>query len=162
MADSQPVAIQAVVFRLGAEFFALPVTMVREILDYRDAFHMPGAPAWLMGLTDVRGASVPMVDLRRRLGMPSVEVDATTRVLVVEAAGMGRAGGVLVLGLVVDKVCDVCGFAGNAREEIPDIGTRWQADYIRAVMRRDDGFVLLLDIAGILADADLIPLDTAA
>lgn len=147
--------IQAVVFRLGAETFALPVTLVREILDWRAAFRMPGAPAWLLGLTDVRGASVPMVDLRLQLGMAPVDPDATTRVLVIDLAGMGRDGGPLVLGLVVDKVLDVAGFAASAREDIPDIGSRWRADFVAAVMRRDGAFVLLLDLAGVLAGVDL-------
>jgi purine-binding chemotaxis protein CheW len=158
MPDSQPVDIQAVVFRLGAQCFALPVSMVREILDYREACHMPGAPVWLNGLTDVRGQSVPIIDLRLRLAMPAQSADETTRILVVDLPGSGRGGGTLVLGLVVDKVLDVAGFTAAAIEDIPDFGAQWQAEYIHAVMRRDSGFVMLLDIAGVLAGADLTPL----
>ena len=165
MSDALPLEIQAVVFRLGAEFFALPVNMVREILDHREAFHMPGAPEWLKGLTDVRGQSVPIIDLRLRLGMAEIVADETTRILVVDLPGSGRDGGTLVLGLVVDKVLDVTGFSGTAIESIPDFGGQWQAEYIRSVMRRSDGFVLLLDIAGVLTGSELapmLPLDAAA
>ena len=164
MPDSLPVEIKAVVFRLGAEFFALPVSMVREVLDYRDAFHMPGAPVWMKGLTDVRGQSVPIIDLRLRLGMPPVAPDETTRIMVIDLPGSARGGGALVLGLVVDKVLDVTDFTGAAIEDVPDFGGQWQADYIRSVMRRSDGFVLLLNIAGVLAGTDLAPqlLDTVA
>ena len=154
------VEIQAAVFRLGEETFALPVGMLREILDYREAFRMPGAPVWLMGLIDVRGQSVPMIDLRLRLGMAPVPPSLTTRILVVDLAGRGRGGNALVLGLVVDRVLDVSGFAGTAIEEVPDIGTQWRAGYIRSVMRREEGFVLLLDIEGVLAGADLAGLST--
>ncbi len=162
MPNTQPVAIQAVVFRLGAELFALPVTMVREILDYREAFHMPGAPDWMLGLTDVRGQSVPIIDLRLRLGMAAQAADDTTRILVVDLPGSGRGGGTVVLGLVVDKVLDVADFTASSIEDIPDFGGKWQAEYIQAVMRRSDGFVLLLDIAGVLARVDLEPLPLGA
>ena len=169
MHDTQPVEsgaveIQAVVFRLGAEFFALSVTMVREVLDYREAFQMPGAPGWLKGLTDVRGQSVPIIDLRLRIGMAAVPPDESTRIMVVDMPHKARDGGALVLGLVVDKVLDVTDFAGHAIEQVPDFGGKWRADYIQSVMRRSGGFVLLLDIAGVLSETDLAPLmlDAAA
>lgn len=146
-----PAEIQVVVFRLGDETFALPVTMVREILDYRPAAAMPGAPGWLMGLIDVRGESVPQVDLRLRLGMAPVDQNVATRILVVDLVGRGRNGGTLVLGLVVDRVLDVSGFSGSAIEDVPDIGSRWQAAYIRSIMRRDEGFVVLLDLGSVLS-----------
>ena len=82
--------IQVVVFGLGDEEFALPVATVREILDHRNAYRVPHAPDWFLGLTGVRGDSVPMVDLRVRLGLSPVEPTLTTRVLVVDVAGEGR------------------------------------------------------------------------
>ena len=161
---AQNVEVQAVVFRLGAEFFALPVTMVREVLDYREAFQMPGAPGWLKGLTDVRGQSVPIIDLRLRIGMAAVPPDESTRIMVVDLPSGARDGGALVLGLVVDKVLDVTDFAGHAIEQVPEFGGTWRAEYIQSVMRRNGGFVLLLDIIGVLAGTDLAPLmlDAAA
>jgi purine-binding chemotaxis protein CheW len=159
--------IQAVVFHLGVERFALPVVQVREILDYREAFHMPGTPPWLLGLTDVRGTSVPIIDLRLRLGMTPVDPGDATRILVVELPGAGRDGAVLVLGLMVDRVVDVSDFAASAQEEVPDIGWpdiggRWHSGSIAAVARREDGFVLLLDLAGVLAGASLDAVDPVA
>ena len=104
--------MQVVVFGLGAEEFALPVTTVREILDHRTAYRVPHAPDWFLGLTDVRGSSVPMVDLRVRLGLPPVEATLTTRVLVVDMAGTD--GQPLSLGLMVDRVLDVSAFVADA------------------------------------------------
>ena len=68
--------IQVVVFGLGDEEFALPVVSVREILDHQTAFRVPNAPVWLCGLIDVRGLSVPVVDLRQRLGLASRSLGA--------------------------------------------------------------------------------------
>ncbi|MDE2406064.1 MAG: chemotaxis protein CheW [Sphingomonadales bacterium] len=149
--------IQAVVFCLGAEKFALPVAMVREILDCREASRLPGAPGWLLGLTDVRGTSVPVVDLRLRLGLDPAEATPASRVLVVDLPRDGGAGD-LVLGLLVDRVLDVSDFAAAAVEDVPGIGARWPANFIRAVMRREDGFVVLLDTDGVFADDDSVTL----
>jgi purine-binding chemotaxis protein CheW len=147
--------MQAVIFRLGEESFALPVGLVREILDYRAACRLPGAPAWLMGLIDVRGQSVPIADLRLRLGMEPAQVGLSTRVLVVELPRGGRDGQTLVLGLVVDRVLDVSNFTAQATEHRPDIGTAWRDDIIEAVMRDEQGFVLLLNIFTVLVGAEL-------
>lgn len=138
--------VQAVVFGLGDEFFALPVGIVREIIDHRDTFRIPNGPDWLLGLTDVRGEAVPTVDLRRRLGLDAVVPTPATRILVVDATLADRQ---LMLGLVVDRVVDVASFAAASIDPSPDIGVRWNASYIRGVVRSDKGFVVLLDLAGV-------------
>ncbi|HJO66875.1 MAG TPA: chemotaxis protein CheW [Sphingomonas sanguinis] len=135
--------IQVVVFGLGEEEFALPVTTVREILDHRNAYRVPHAPDWFLGLTDVRGTSVPMVDLRVRLGMAPAEVTLTTRILVVDMPGSD--GAPIALGLVVDRVLDVSTFAADAIEGSPELGGRWRSQQIEAILRRGAGFVALLD-----------------
>lgn len=135
--------IQVVVFGLGEEEFALPVTTVREILDHRNAYRVPHAPEWFLGLTDVRGTSVPMVDLRVRLGLAPAEVTLTTRILVIDMPG--GDGAPIALGLVVDRVLDVSTFAADAIEGSPELGGRWRSQQIEAILRRGAGFVALLD-----------------
>jgi purine-binding chemotaxis protein CheW len=142
--------IQVVVLALGDEQFALSVSEVREILDYRPPYRVPNAPAWLLGLTDVRGASVPVVDLRTRLGLPPGAVTSLTRIMVVEVRFVERDLA-LTLGLTVDRVLDVRGYAAAAIEPPPELGVRWRAEHISAVLRRDDGFAILLDLAGIFS-----------
>jgi purine-binding chemotaxis protein CheW len=140
--------LQVVVFGLGAERFALPVTEVREILDHRPAFRMPDTPEALLGLTDVRGTSVPMIDLRVRLGLPAADPTPATRVLVVEAPVTGAAP--LLMGLVVDRVIEVGTFGADAVERSPDLGGRWRSGQVETVLRREDGFIALLDPSMIL------------
>jgi purine-binding chemotaxis protein CheW len=154
--------LQVVVFALGDEQFALPVGEVREILDHHAPFRVPHAPAWLLGLTDVRGASVPVIDLRLRLGLAPAAVTPMTRVLVVEVTLAERAA-VVTLGLTVDRVLDVRGYAAAAIEPPPELGVRWKAEHLRGVLRRDGGFAILLDLASIFssdANAELL-IDTA-
>lgn len=148
--------IQAVTFGLGEEVFAIPVTLVREILDWREPFRVPNGPEWLLGLTDVRGEGVPTVDLRSRLGLAAAGVTHTTRALVVEVAIGDRR---ITLALVVDRVLDVVEFDAGEIEPAPDIGIRWASDYIRGVVRRPTGFVLLIDLASIVSRQDAALLD---
>ena len=69
---TQPSEIQVVEFGLGDEVFAVPVTLVREILDHTHPFHVPDGPDYFLGLTDVRGQGVPTLNLRVRLGLPNL------------------------------------------------------------------------------------------
>jgi purine-binding chemotaxis protein CheW len=151
--------LQIVTFGLGAEIFAVPVSLVREILDYRETFRIPNGPDYLLGLTDMRGQGVTTVDFRLCLGMPAAASTATTRILVVDVPVAGR---VLMLGLVVDRVLDVCSVAPDQLEGPPDIGVNWPSDYIGGVFRRDDGFVVLVEMSRVFAAGDAGLLDRPA
>ncbi len=151
--------IQAVTFGLGAETFAVPVTLVREILDYRDTFHIPNGPDYLLGLTDMRGQGVPTIDFRQRLGLSKVELTPATRILVVDVPLADR---MLVLGLVVDRVLEVATFRADQMEAAPDIGAQWPSDYIGGVIRRAEGFVVLVDMARIFSEGEMALLAAGA
>jgi len=146
--------LQTIVFGIGDELFALPIGSVREILDHGPAFRVPNAPDWLIGLCDVRGLSVPMVDFRICLGLPTVAVTPATRVLVVESSAEGERP--LVIGLVVDRVLDVSTWSRDAIEPLPDTGTAWHSRHVVSVLRRDGGFVGLLELGGVLAGMEQI------
>jgi purine-binding chemotaxis protein CheW len=141
---------QFVTFSLGEELFAVPVEVVREILDHEDAFRIPHGPDYLLGLRDVRGQGVPIIDLRIRLGMSATVRTPHTRMLVLDVP---IADKVLALGLVADRVYEVVPFAKDQIENAPDIGIRWRSEYIAGVVRRDGGFVVIIDLARLFSDA---------
>lgn len=147
--------IQSVTFGLGQEVFAVPVPLVREILDYKEPFRIPNGPDHFLGLIDVRGEGIPTIDLRLRLGMPKAEPTVLTRILILEVPRVGRT---LTIGLLIDKALSVSVFPRSAIETSPDIGVAWRSEYIEGVVREETGFVVLIDIARILTsqDADLI------
>ncbi|MDR3467106.1 MAG: chemotaxis protein CheW [Xanthobacteraceae bacterium] len=128
---------------IDREVFAVPVETVLEILAMRPVFRIPEAPAHLMGLVDVRGRAVAVIDLRTKLGLPRVEADENTRIVVLDVAIEGRR---LALGLVADRVFEVITLNLGEIEQPPDIGTRWHSDYIRGIGRRLDSFVVVLDL----------------
>ncbi len=150
--------IQFVTLCLGAEVFAVPVALVREILDYRETFRIPEGPSYLLGLIDVRGRSTPVIDLRTKLGLPQVPPTPATRIMVLDVPLDGR---ILSLGLVADKVLEVVTFTSSQIEGAPDVGVPWRSDYIAGVVRRDTGFVVVFDIAKLLTAEDTVLLGTA-
>jgi purine-binding chemotaxis protein CheW len=147
--------IQFVTLGLGKEVFAVPVEHVREILDYREPFAIPEGPAWFLGLTDVRGQATPTLDLRGRLGLPSVPPDLGTRILVLDVPVGQRT---LSLGLVADRVIEVVSVAHERIEPAPEIGVPWRSDYIYGVVRRETGFVVIFDLPRLLSASELAAL----
>ena len=142
---------QFVTFSLGEEVFAVPVEVVREILDYEEAFKIPNGPDYLLGLRNVRGQGVPTIDLRLKLGLSKTIPTPHTRVLVLDVPISERT---LSLGLVADRVFEVTPFRMDQIEQAPDIGIRWRSDYICGVVRRDTGFVVIIDLARLLTSED--------
>jgi purine-binding chemotaxis protein CheW len=136
---------------LGRELFGMPVENVREILDMRPVSRLPHAPACMLGIIDVRGRSVPIVDLRSRLGLEPAAVTASTRIIVLELPSAERT---LVLGVVADRVLEVMGMDATQMETPPEIGARWRSDYITGIGRRGDAFVVVFDLARLFAAAD--------
>ncbi len=137
---------QFVILGLGAESFAVPVQFVREILDYRAPAALPDGPAYLLGLTDVRGRATPTL---------------ATRVLVLDVPVEDR---LLSLAFAADRVMEVAAFTADEIEPAPDIGVPWRSDYIKGVVRREDGFVVLFDLAKLITsqDAAALPVERAA
>ncbi len=135
---------QFVTFSLGEEVFAVPVDVVREILDHEEAFKIPHGPEYLLGLRDVRGQGVPVIDLRLRLGMSKTVKTPHTRILVLDIPIGDK---LLALGLVADKVFEVTPFRHDLIETAPDIGIRWNSSYIAGVVRREGDFVVIIDLA---------------
>lgn len=140
---------QFVTFSLGEEVFAVPVDVVREILDHEDAFKIPNGPDYLLGLRDVRGQGVPVIDLRLRLGMSRTVKTQNTRILVLDIPIGDR---LLALGLVADKVFEVTPFSRDSIETAPDIGIRWNSSYIDGVVRREGDFVVIINLAELFSN----------
>lgn len=149
---------QFVTFALGAETFAVPVSVVREILDHEEVFRIPNGPAYLLGLRNVRGQGVPVIDLRLRLGLSGTVPTPNTRVLVVDIPVGERE---LTLGLMADRVFEVASFRGDQIEQAPDIGVRWGSEYIDGVVRHDASFVVVISLARLLSAGELASLASA-
>jgi purine-binding chemotaxis protein CheW len=143
---------QFVTLGLDREIFAVPVDSVREILEMRRVSKVPNAPPFMTGMIDVRGQAVPIVDLRVKLGMEPVPPDEMTRILVLD---IPLTGGIRSLGLVADRVFEVADLDERMMETPPEVGTRWNSDYIQAVGRRNGAFVIIFDLAFLFSSGEI-------
>jgi len=144
---------QYVTMGLGSEVFAIEIQAVSEILDMRPIAHVPGAPSFMVGLIDVRGRSVPVIDLRLKLGMAAVAPSEQTRILVLEAVLAGRTE---VIGLLVDRVFEVTELDEVQEAEAQEVGGRWLSDYIVGIGRRNGAFVIVFAMDRLLSDDDIV------
>ncbi len=134
---------QYLTFKLGEEVFALDVAQVREILDFSAITRVPQTPDYMLGVINLRGSVVPVIDMRLKLGMTRTERTVNTCIEVVEVSMDGER---IVLGALVDSVQEVFELEADQIEPAPHIGTRLRTEFIKGMGRRDDRFVMILDI----------------
>lgn len=138
---------------LGPEIFAVPVACVIEILAMRELCRVPDAPDFLAGLTEMREQAVPVIDLRRRLGLPPAAITHQTRIIVLEIAVAGHAN--LVVGLIADRVIEVITLAAAQIGPAPQIGSSWGSGYIGGIGRHGAGFVIIFDMARLFSGEEI-------
>ncbi len=138
---------------VGDDTFAVDVGYVREILDRQPITNLPHAPSFLVGLTDVRGLTVPVVDLRRKLGLPPVAAAPNQRILVLEITVGARP---VVLGLLCDRVLEVAEFGASGLEAAPELGVRWKSEYIKAIGRWRGAFIIVFDMERLFSTEEII------
>jgi purine-binding chemotaxis protein CheW len=151
---------QFLTLSLKEEKYAIPVGRVLEVLEYAKITKLPRAATYLKGLIDLRGRGVPVLDLALRFRLQETEVTKDTAIVVVEMAGEESA---MVVGLIADAVHEVVEIASDLVEPVPKFGTGSVQDFLSGVGRKDDRFVLILDIDRLFkVDEAGIPTETAA
>lgn len=143
---------QYVTIGLDREIFAIDVEQVREILDMCPLSRVPNAPPFMVGMIDVRGQGVPVVDLRLKLGLPAAETTEHTRIVVLEVPADER---VVVMGMVADRVIEVTSLSEHELENPPEVGVRWRSDYIKAMGRSKGAFVIIFDLSRLFASKEV-------
>jgi purine-binding chemotaxis protein CheW len=139
---------------LAGETFAIAIRNVREILDMRPISRLPHAPHFLLGMIDVRGSGYPIVDLRLKLDLPSTPPTDATRIIILDISIEDRVVGV---GFVADCVFEVTGIDDSTIEPVPAVGGRWRSDYIAGIGRKGEKFVIIFDLARLMATTELPP-----
>ncbi len=135
-----------VVFRLAAEYYALDIQTVQEIVRMQTITSIPGSDFWVEGITNLRGRVVPVIDLRKRCGVDAGEYSPETRIVVVSSAsGM--------VGLIVDAVTEVMRIPGEQVEPPSSIVSVPDNTYLRGIAKLDERLVSLMDLEGVLPAA---------
>ncbi len=136
--------LQLVVFGLGKEEFAVEVAQVREIIRMEEITRMPRSPHFVEGIINLRGQIIAVVDLAKRLNIPSGERGSETRIIVVEA-------GEVKVGMIVDSVSEVLRVSSEAVEPNPALAADVSAAFLRGVVKHDNRLIILLDLTKILS-----------
>ncbi|PKU25004.1 chemotaxis protein CheW [Telmatospirillum siberiense] len=147
---------QYVTIGIDREIFAVAVEDVREILNMQPITRLPQAPSFMVGMIDVRGLSVPTIDLRGKLGLPMIPVTETTRIVVLDVSIDGRPR---TMGIIADRVIEVTALTEQTLEPPPDVGVRWKSDYIRAIGRSNGSFVIIFDLSRLFSSTDVALLE---
>jgi len=150
---------QYLTFRLDKELFGVDIAKVREVLEFSTVTKVPRTPAFMRGVINLRGNVVPVVDMRLKMGLPCTERTVDTCVIITEVVVDQDA---VIVGALVDSVQEVLELDGGSVVPPPHIGTRIDTSVIYGMGKRDDQFVMILDIDRVFPSGELKEVIAAA
>ncbi len=143
---------QYLTFSLAQEDFALEISHVREVLDFTTITRIPRTPPFMLGVINLRGNVVPVIDLRLILGMKSGERTVDTCIVITEVEMDGE---LIQIGALADSVQEVLEIDDSQIEPPPRIGARLKTEFIKGMGKRDDLFIIILDVERVLSTEEL-------
>ena len=144
--------LQYVTFRLADETYGLNVMQIQEVLRYTEIAPVPGAPDYVLGIINLRGNVVTVIDTRCRFGLPEAEITDATRIVVLEADTQ-------VIGILVDAVAEVIYIRESEIETAPNVGNEESARFIQGVCKRENELVILVEFEKMLTDEEWAEID---
>lgn len=136
-----------VTFHLDNEVYGINVMQVKEVLRYTEIAPVPGAPSYVLGIINLRGNVVTVIDTRMRFGLQPGEVTESSRIVIIEASNQ-------VVGILVDSVAEVVDLNSNDIDPAPNVGTEESAKFIRGVSNRGEELLILIDLNKLLTDEE--------
>lgn len=155
MAEQGDGVRQLVVFELANEVYGINIGTVREIIRMQTVTYVPDSPDFVEGVINLRGRVIPVVDLRKRFGLPVTEATNESRVLVVDISGDD-------IGVIVDAVTEVQRISEDSIEPTTTLVTTENSYYIEGIAKVDDQLLILLDLDRALDSADVQAVVAAA
>jgi purine-binding chemotaxis protein CheW len=134
---------QLLVFNVDGEEFGVDVLLVQEIIRYIKSTKVPKAPEAVQGVINFRGEVIPVLDIRKRFGLPARDYDEFTVIVVVEYGGR-------TMGMVVDHVSDIVSLATKDIQLVPEFAKAEQTDYLRGMGKLGDRLIMLLNMEKII------------
>ena len=139
--------LQWVTFRLEDETYGINVMQVQEVLRVTEIAPVPGAPSYVMGIINLRGNVVTVLDTRKRFGLPTAEMDDSTRIVIIESDQN-------VVGILVDSVAEVVELRRSEIEVSPSVGNDENSKFIEGVATVNDELLILVEINKLLSDEE--------
>jgi purine-binding chemotaxis protein CheW len=144
--------LQWVTFHLENETYGVNVMVVKEVLKFQDIAPVPGAPDYVLGIINIRGTVISVINTRRRFGLPDREPDDNTRIVIIE---IGRH----IIGILVDSVAEVVYLRRSQIETAPQVNKDESARFIQGVCHRDNQLLILVELDKLLSEEELAELD---
>ncbi len=141
-------------FSLGAEVYGVDILRVKEIRGWSPVTRIPQSPESLLGVLNLRGVIVPVIDLRKRFGLAAAEFNAMTVTIVLS---LRTASGQKEHGFVVDAVRDVVDLTADSMRPAPDVGSTSANQFIEAIATHDEQMLILLDAESLVAAEPSLP-----
>jgi len=139
--------IQLVTFNIGSEEFGVDILNVQEIIRLPEITRVPNSFDFVKGVVNLRGKIIPIIELRKRLSMKSIDNNDSTRIIIIEFND-------LTIGLIVDKVNEVTDINKNITEPPPPMVGEIESDYIASVAKQSDRLIILLDLSTIFIKSE--------
>lgn len=152
IAKNTPASEQFLTFELAGEMYGVEILKVQEIRGWEPIRKIPKTPGYIKGALNLRGAIVPILDLRERFDIAAVDYSPTTVVIVINVA---TASGQMVMGVVADAVSDVLDIRHDDIKKAPDLGTNIDTRYMRGMYVAKQGMIMLLDADKLLNPDEL-------
>jgi purine-binding chemotaxis protein CheW len=137
--------------RIGTEHFAISVYKVLEIIQFEHLTQVPNSSDFVPGVLNFRGSIVPVIDMHKRFNMKAVNNDEK---MVVVVDVMNKDKNVL-MGLLVDHVTDVIEFEYKSIKSVPDLGIKYNPEFLEGFIEEDDKFIMVLNIDRVLSVQEL-------
>ncbi len=145
--DSNDEVLQWVTYRLGEETYGINVMQVQEVLRHTEIAPVPGAPEYVLGIINLRGNVVTVIDTRTRFGLEPTDITDNTRIVIIESDEQ-------VVGILVDSVAEVVYLRSSEIDSAPNVGTEESAKFIQGVSNRDGELLILVDLNKLLSDEE--------
>jgi len=143
---------QYLTFVLDGEVFAQDISKVREVLDYTSITKVPRTPDFMRGVINLRGSVVPVVDMRLKFGMEATKQTVNTCIIILEVELEGET---IVVGALADSVREVLELESGQIEPPPRIGTKLNIEFIRGMGKKEDEFIIILDVNRIFSAVEI-------
>jgi purine-binding chemotaxis protein CheW len=144
---SEDPILQWVTFRLDNETYGINVMQVQEVLRYTEIAPVPGAPAYVLGIINLRGNVVTVIDTRQRFGLASSDVSDNTRIVIIEADKQ-------VVGILVDSVAEVVYLRQSEVETAPNVGNDESAKFIQGVCNKNGELLILVELDKMMSEEE--------
>lgn len=145
--EAADVILQWVTFKLQEETYGINVMQVQEVLRYTEIAPVPGSPDYVLGIINLRGNVVTVIDTRSRFGLEPADVTDNSRIVIIEAEKQ-------VIGILVDSVAEVVYLKASEIDTAPNVGTDESARFIQGVSNREGELLILVDLNKLLSDEE--------